>query len=65
MPSKTQKQMVEEMYNLLTDFNGRPGLCTQVEKNTKQINKLWIMIAIIVAGGGGGGFAIIKTILGG
>lgn len=48
----------------LRGYNGQNGLVKRVENNTKQINKLWITIAIIAASAGGGGAAIIKAILG-
>lgn len=55
---------VNEIRTVLKGYNGSRGLVKEVENQGKQINKLWIVIAIIVASAGGGGAALVKFVLG-
>ena len=61
---KATHDAVQDIQQLLKGYDGHGGLLKQVENNTKQINKLWIAIAVIAAGTGGSGFAIVQALLG-
>ena len=50
---------------VLKGYNGKKGLCQQVENNTRQIQRIWIILAILVASSGGGAYAITNALLGG
>ena len=65
MPEKTDHDRLVEVHAALLGVNGQGGLNRQVEKNTKNIFKLWCAIIAIAVSIGGGVFGIIKTILGG
>jgi len=63
MPEKTDHDILLEIHTTLVGVNGQGGLCRQVERNTKSINKLWIIVAVIAASIGGGGYGIIQALL--
>ena len=61
-------QLIQETHDkvngielVLKGYNGKQGLCWQVDNNTKAINKLWIVLAFL-GGGGGISFGLIKLI---
>ena len=64
MPQKTDHDLITEMHTVLLGTNGHIGLCKQVERNTKAINKLWVAIAIIASSVGGGVYGIIELLKG-
>jgi L-serine deaminase len=64
MPEKTDHDILTEIHTVLLGTNGTPGLCKQVEHNTKSINKLWICIAVIGSSIGGGAYGIVKLLIG-
>ena len=55
---------IKEIKTALKGYNGQIGLCQQVEKNTKAINKIWICIAVIASSIGGGIYGIVKVLMG-
>ena len=60
------KQLVADMSEVTTalkGYNGQVGLCRQVEKNTKAITKLVIVIVIIAVSIGGGTYGLIDLLL--
>jgi hypothetical protein len=65
MVEKSDHDLLLEVHSTLLGTNGQGGLCRQVDKNTKAINKIWILLAIIIAAGGGGAWGIISKLLGG
>ncbi len=64
MPEKTDHDLLTEMHTVLLGTNGNPGLCRQVEHNTKSINKIWICMAIIASSVGGGIYGIVQLFIG-
>ena len=70
MPDKTTHQIVLEVQKdvgevkqALKGYNGQIGLCKQIENNTKQIAKLWIVIVAITVSLGGGIWGIVQLIM--
>ena len=63
MPDRTDHDLIIEMHTVLLGTDGHLGLCKQVEKNTKAINKIWIIIAVIAASMGGCVYGILQAIL--
>ncbi len=63
MIEKTDHDKITEIHAVLLGTNGYPGLCKQVEHNTKAINKIWIAIAVIASGVSGGAYGILQAIL--
>jgi len=60
------KQLVADMSEVTTalrGYNGQVGLCRQVEKNSKAIFRLTIIMAIIAVSIGGGTYGIIDLLL--
>lgn len=43
---------VTEIKTVLKGYNGKQGLCKQVENNSKSINKIWVIFAFIFGVGG-------------
>ena len=65
MLNKSDHDLLMDVHTVLLGTNGQGGLCRQVEKNTKSINKIYILLAVISAGTGGGAWAIVQKIMGG
>jgi len=65
MPEKSDHDILIEVHSSLMGANGQGGLCRQVERNTRSINKIWICLAFIAAGTGGGAWAIVSKLIGG
>ena len=61
---KTDHDRIIEMHAVLLGTNGHLGLCRQVERNSKAINKLWIAVVIIASSVGGGVYGIIELLRG-
>ena len=55
---------VTEIRVVLKGYNGREGLCEQVENQGRHIHKLWLVIIAMAASGGGGAYGIVRLILG-
>ena len=64
MAEKVDHDLITEMHAVLLGTNGHLGLCWQVERNTRAINKLWIAIAVIASSVGGGVYGIIELLKG-
>ena len=54
---------IREIKQVLKGYDGQTGLCQVVERHTKEINKLWIVLLVLVATLGGGGYGIVKLLL--
>lgn len=75
---KNDRELLEEIHGKVTNteakvaaveqalvgYNGQIGLCKQVENNTKQIARLWIVVSIILASTGGSAYGIIRLLMG-
>jgi hypothetical protein len=61
---KEVKESQIEVNTVLKGYNGKLGLCEQVEKNTKGIVRLTIACIVIASAAGGGTFAAIKALVG-
>lgn len=59
---KSDHDLLTEMHTVLLGTNGHPGLCRQVERNTKDIVKLWIILAVLVATAGGGVYGLLDIL---
>jgi len=55
---------VSEIKIVLKGYNGQPGLCKQVECNTKAIAKIWVTLAVLIASAGGGTYGLVRLLLG-
>ena len=55
---------VHEIIQVLKGYDGQLGLVKRVGSNTKQINKLWLALAVLACSTGGGAFAIVRAIMG-
>ncbi len=64
MTDKTDHDLLTEIHTVVLGTNGHPGLCKQVERNTKSINKLWIAISLIASSIGGGVYGVIQLLIG-
>jgi hypothetical protein len=64
MVEKSDHDLLTEMHTVLLGTNGHPGICDQVEKNTKSINKIWICLAMIGSSIGGGAYGLVKALMG-
>jgi len=64
MPEKTDHDKLTEIHAVLLGINGNPGLIKLVDRNTKAIQKLWILMAVILASIGGGVYGIIELLRG-
>ena len=64
MVTKTDHDRIIEIHAVLLGTNGSPGLCRQVERNTKAIAKLWIAITALGVSIGGGAYGVITVIRG-
>lgn len=60
--NKTDHDILIEIHTILLGANGQDSLCRKVEKNTKAIAKIWIIIAIILASLGGGGYGVLEIL---
>ena len=56
---------VQAIRQVLKGYNGDKGLCEQVENNSKAINKIWLVLAVMGVSIGGGAWAVVKTLIGG
>lgn len=65
MLEKTDHDRLVEIHAVLLGTNGQGGVCRQVEKNTRNIFKLWISMLILAGSIGGGSYGIIHAIVGG
>ena len=65
MAVKSDHDLLLEVHATLLGTNGQGGLVRQVESNTKAIQKLWIIVALIIASIGGGSYAMMQKFLGG
>ena len=61
---KNDHDLLIEIHTVLLGTNGHLGLCQQVERNGKAINKLWIAVAVIASSVGGGIYGIIELVRG-
>ena len=62
--SNEQKESLVEIKTVLKGYNGNEGLCKKVNNNSKAINKLWIMVAILGTSLGGSAYGIIRALMG-
>ena len=60
MEEKNDHDMIVEMHTVIF----RDGLSSQVKRNSRSINKLWIAIAVIATGTGGGVYGIVELLKG-
>ncbi len=56
---------VAALMQAVKGYNGRGGLCQQVENHTKQIARLWIVVTVILCTTGGSAYGIIRLLVGG
>jgi len=54
---------VLEVKQALKGYNGQIGLCKQVERNSKQITRIWITITALAVSIGGGIWGVIEIAL--
>ena len=64
MTELTDHDRITQIHAVLIGVNGNPGLVKLVDRNTKAIQKLWILMAIILASLGGGVYGIIELLKG-
>jgi len=64
MQEKTDHDKITEIHAVLLGVNGNPGLCKIVDRNTKAIQKLWVVVIIIATSMGGGAYGIIELLKG-
>ena len=64
MPPKTDHDLLIEIHTVLLGTDGHTGLCEQVERNTKSINKIWICLVVIASSVGGGVYGLVKILVG-
>lgn len=62
--AEENKKSLTEIVTVLKGYNGKQGLCEQVEKNTKNIVRLTIVCIILASIAGGGTFAAVRALLG-
>ena len=63
MPNgKTDHDLIIEMHAVLLGTNGHEGIARQVCRNTKDITKLWIVVAILASSVGGSVYGIIELL---
>ena len=60
MPDLTDHDMIVEMHAVIF----KNGLMNQVKRNSRSINKLWVLIAVFIAGTGGGVYGVIELLRG-
>jgi len=64
MPEKTDHDKITEMHAVLLGANGHPGIAKQVDRNSKAIIRLWVVIAVILSSIGGGIYGVIEILRG-
>ena len=57
-----QKDLTE-IKIVLKGYDGTAGLVKQVQNNTRAVNKIWIVIAVLVATAGGGSYGLVQFVL--
>jgi len=63
MPEKSDHDRLVEIHATLLGTDGQGGIARQVERNTKAIFRLWIMLVVLSVSVGGGTFGIIRAVL--
>ena len=61
---KTDHDKITEIHAVLLGVNGNPGLCKLVEKNTRSLHKLWVIVLVLATSTGGGVYGIINLLRG-
>ena len=64
MTEKSDHDMLMDIHTVLLGTNGQGGLYRQVKDNTKNINRIWIVLAVLAASVGGGTWGIVNKLLG-
>lgn len=54
------KKTVAGIEQLLKGYDGQTGVVKQVENHGKQLNKIWLILAVLIPASGGGGFGLFK-----
>lgn len=62
MEEKTDHDRIVEMHTVIWGTDGSDGIARQVSRNSKAINKIWIVVAVIVTSIGGGTWGIFELI---
>ena len=60
---KSDHDRLVEIHTVLLGTDGHSGIAKQVERNTRNINKLWIATAVIASSVGGGIWGILQALL--
>ena len=68
--AKSDREIIEEIHGDVADikqvlkgYDGQNGLVRQVSRNTREISKLWIAVAVLIATVGSSGYGIIKLLV--
>jgi len=64
MNELTDHDRLTQIHAVLLGVNGNPGLAKLVDRNTKAIQKLWVLMAVILASLCGGVYGIIELLKG-